>query len=216
MVLEYCSCGIPPNIYHLPFINLAVTSDPSIGQITNRIKMYKALMGDDFPVLEEYCGVLAGPVYQLTIGTGGVAGTFSTCLDDYHEKWLNIYQKYQLSKGHYLNLYDIGFDYPEAHVIKKGNSLFYAFYTHPWKKMGPERYFRFDNEFDSNPGKKKEIVLPEESWSGKLEFKGLDVNRSYKIVDYENNREIGTITGKEPFMDVSFVNYLMVEAAPVE
>ena len=98
--------------------------------------MYKALRGDDFPVLEEYCGVLAGPLYQLTIGTGGVPGTFSTYLDNYHEKWLNIYQKYQLSKGEYLNLYDIGFDYPEAHVIKKDGSFYYAFYTHPWKQLG--------------------------------------------------------------------------------
>ena len=48
-------------------------------------------MGIDFPVLEEYCGVLAGPAYQLAIGTGGVPGTFSTYLDGYHEKWLKIY-----------------------------------------------------------------------------------------------------------------------------
>jgi hypothetical protein len=93
MLIEYCSCGIPPTIFHLPWTNLAVTSDPDISQITKRIKMYKALRGDDFPVLEEYCGVLAGPIYQLTIGAGGVPGTFSTNLDNYHEKWLNIYQK---------------------------------------------------------------------------------------------------------------------------
>lgn len=216
IVLEYCSCGLPPNIYHLPFVNLAVTSDPSIGQITNRIKMYKALMGDDFPVLEEYCGVLAGPLYQLTIGSGGVPGTFSTLLDDYHEKWLKIYHKYQLSKGHYLNLYDIGFDYPETHVIKKDSSFFYAFYTHPWKKMGPERFYRFDNEFDSYQGKKKEVIFPEESWSGKVELRGLDINRSYKIVDYENDREIGSVTGKDPFLDISFINYLLVEVTPVK
>ena len=103
--------------------------------------MYKALRGDDFPVLEEYNGVLAGPLYQLTIGTGGVPGTFSTYLDSYHEKWQTIYHRYQLSRGQYLNLYDIGFDYPEAHVIKKDNKFYYAFYTHPWRKIDSKRLY---------------------------------------------------------------------------
>jgi len=150
MIIEYCSCGIPPTIFHLPWTNLMVTSDPDVSQITKRIKLYKGLMGDDYPVLEEYCGVLAGPIYQLAIGAGGVPGTFATYLDDYHDKWLNIYHKYQLSRGEYMNLYDIGFDYPEAHVIKKDGSFFYAFYTHPWTQLGlpRERWWRFKTEFD--------------------------------------------------------------------
>ena len=216
MLIEYCSCGIPPNIFHLPWTNLAVTSDPDISQITNRIKMYKALRGDDFPVLEEYDGVLAGPVYQLTIGSGGVPGTFSTFLDSYHEKWQNIYQKYQLSRGQYLNLYDIGFDYPETHVIKKGNAFYYAFYTHPWRKMESKRLCRFGTEFDFNTEGRKEIDFPEESFSGKVELRGLDQNRSYNVVDYENNMKLGVIKGKDPKIDVSFANYLLLEVSPLD
>jgi alpha-galactosidase len=214
MLLEYCSCGIPPNMFHLPWTNLAVTSDPNISQITNRIKLYKALRGDDFPVLEEYCGVLAGPLYQITIGAGGVPGTFSTYLDDYHEKWLNIYNKYQLSKGHYLNLYDIGFDYPEAHVIKKDDKYYYAFYTHPWKQMEARRWYRFGTEFDYNLEGRKEIDYPKESYSGTLDLRGLDQGKKYRIVDYENNRELGIIYGNKPLLDVSFVNYLLLEVTP--
>jgi alpha-galactosidase len=215
MILEYCSCGIPPNIFHLPFINLAVTSDPSISQITNRIKMYKALMGDDFPVLEEYCGVLAGPVYQLTIGSGGVPGTFSTYLDDYHRKWIDIYKKYQLSRGLYMNLYDIGFDYPETHTIKKDDTIYYAFYTHPWQQSGPGRLYRFGNEFDTIPGMQKEFNFPSEQWKGKVELRGLDNKKRYRIIDYGNDLEIGIIDGNKPFLDVSFPNYLLLEATPV-
>jgi len=37
-----------------------------------------------------------------------------------------------LSKGDYLNLYDIAYDKPETHVIRKGDTLFYAFFADSW------------------------------------------------------------------------------------
>lgn len=37
-----------------------------------------------------------------------------------------------LSLGDYLNLYDIGFDRPEGHVIRKDGALYYAFYADRW------------------------------------------------------------------------------------
>jgi alpha-galactosidase len=217
MLIEYCSCGLPPSIFHLPWINLGVTSDPGIEQTTQRIKMYKALMGDDFPVLEEYCGVLAGPMYQLTIGAGGVPGTFSTYLDNYHDKWLHIYQKYQLSKGQYLNLYDIGFDYPEAHVIKKDRKFYYAFYTHPWKQPAPRtRLYRYGTEFDSNKEGKTEFKYPTENYLGKVSLRGLDKNKEYRVFDYDNNKELGIVKGSKPYLNLSFNDYLLLELSPIE
>jgi len=216
MLIEYCSCGIPPSIFHLPWTNLAVTSDPGIHQITQRIKMYKALMGDNFPVLEEYCGVLAGPMYQLTIGAGGVPGTFSTYLDNYHNKWLSIYQKYQLSRGQYLNLYDIGLDYPETHVIKKDRRFYYAFYTHPWKQPMPtSRMYRFGTGFDYKLEGKTEFKYPTENYSGKVSLRGLDKNKEYRVLDYANNKELGIIKGNKPYLNVSFNDYLLLEVSPV-
>jgi len=219
MVIEYCSCGIPPAVSHLPWTNLMVTSDPFIQQITSRIKLYKALMGDDFPVLEEYCGVLAGPVYELAIGAGGVPGTFSTYMDIYHEKWLNIYSKYQLSRGEYMNLYDIGFDYPEAHVIKKDGKFYFAFYTHPWTQLENPLalLWRFGEEHDITlEGKTKvELPFPKESYAGKVDFRGLDKRVKYRIFDYVNNKDFGIINGDNPVLEVSFVDYLLLELSPV-
>ena len=217
MLIEYCACGIPPNIFHLPWTNLAVTSDPDISQITSRIKLYKALRGGDFPVLEEYCGVLAGPTYQLTIGTGGVPGTFSTHLDSLNAKWLGVYHKYQLSKGDYLNLYDIAFDYPEGHVIKMDNKFFYGFYTHPWTQLGPpQRIFRFDTEFDNNVVNPKELEFPVESYAGIVELRGLEKDRKYKVVDYVNNKDLGILDGDKPFLNVSFEDYLLLQVVIME
>jgi alpha-galactosidase len=45
------------------------------------------------------------------------------------KKWLDLYNKDRLSEAEYLNLYDLAFDTPEAHVILKGEDLFYAFYA---------------------------------------------------------------------------------------
>jgi alpha-galactosidase len=217
ILLEYCACGIPPTIFHLPWINLAVTSDPDISQITSRIKMYKALRGDDFPVLEEYCGVLAGPIYPLAIGAGGVPGTFSTQLDNYNEKWLSIYKKYQLSKGKYLNLYDIAFDYPEAHVIKKDSCFYYSFYTHAWKQINAsEREWRFGTEFDFKLSNPSVSDYPTENYSGQLEFRGLDKDVEYKVVDYVNTKELGILQGDNPYLNLSFNDYLLLELNPMK
>ena len=39
-----------------------------------------------------------------------------------------------LSRGQYLGqLYDIGFDVPESHVIRKGKTMYYAFFAKQWK-----------------------------------------------------------------------------------
>ena len=45
------------------------------------------------------------------------------------KKWFALYKQLMLSKEEYLNEYDIAFDSPEGHVIRKGEVLYYAFYT---------------------------------------------------------------------------------------
>ena len=37
-----------------------------------------------------------------------------------------------MAKGEYLNLYDIAYDLPETHVVKKNEILHYAFYADEW------------------------------------------------------------------------------------
>ena len=40
-----------------------------------------------------------------------------------------IYKEHNLARGEYLNLYTWGYDYPEAHVIRQNDALYYAFYA---------------------------------------------------------------------------------------
>ena len=51
-------------------------------------------------------------------------------------RWVELYEALRLSEGEYLgSLYDIGFDRPEAHVVQKGDALYYAFFAQ--KHAGP-------------------------------------------------------------------------------
>jgi alpha-galactosidase len=46
------------------------------------------------------------------------------------KKWVSLYKDKMLSRGEYLgDLYDIGFDRPEAHAIRKSGAMYYAFYA---------------------------------------------------------------------------------------
>ena len=57
--------------------------------------------------------------YKFNPGTGGRV-----------EKWFDLYNEKMFSKGKYRGeLYDIGFDRPEAHVVQKGDTLYYSFYA---------------------------------------------------------------------------------------
>jgi alpha-galactosidase len=86
--------------------------------------------------------------FASTVGVGGVVGTqfvlpnlvrkhgksdLTAQRQKIFEKWLHIYNGKMLSRGEYLgDLYDIGFDLPEAHVIRKEQELYYAFFARHW------------------------------------------------------------------------------------
>ena len=51
----------------------------------------------------------------------------------YWKKWIGLYLEKELPKGDYRgDLYDVGYDLPEAHAIAKNGALYYAFYTDQW------------------------------------------------------------------------------------
>jgi alpha-galactosidase len=90
-----------------------------------------------------------GDDFASTMGVGGVVGTQFTLpalvkkhdkfdLTPAHEKtftkWMALYREKMISRGAYMGaLYDIGFDLPEAHAIRKDQSMYYAFFAKAWK-----------------------------------------------------------------------------------
>ena len=87
-----------------------------------------------------------------------------------------------LSRGEYLgDLYDIGFDRPETHVIRKGQEIYYAFFARHWR--------------------------------GPIELRGLQ-SRTYRITDYVNNKDLGSVHGPQTTLSTEFNEHLLLEARP--
>jgi alpha-galactosidase len=189
------------SIYNMPYVNQVVSSDPtSSWQIRLKGKTYKAIMpatayyGDHVELSD------GGNDFASSFGVGAVLGTKFTWPKDnpyQHESqlltpekevvwkhWFDLYNRKMLSKERYLGtLYDIGYDRPEAHVIAKGDTMFYAFYA--------------------------------DEWDGTLELRGLRDDRTYRAVDYVNEKEIAEFDGSQPHLETAFKGYLLLEVTPM-
>jgi alpha-galactosidase len=149
-VMEICPCGTNCSFYNMAYMNQSVSSDPlNSWQIRLKGKTFKALMGrtayyGDHVELSD-----GGMDFSSSFGVGAVLGTKFTWPKDnpkaaasylltpdkevIWKKWFGLYNEMMLSKEPYLGeLYDIGYDKPEAHTIRKGETLYYAFYAPKW------------------------------------------------------------------------------------
>ncbi len=149
-LVEFCPCGTSYSFFTMPHFNMSVASDPeSSFQVRSKAKTIKGLMGDDIPYFGDHVELSdGGDDFASTMGVGGVVGTqfvlpslvtkhgkydLTPAREKVFEKWINLYKEKMISRGEYLgSLYDIGFDLPEAHAIRKNNSMYYAFFSKNW------------------------------------------------------------------------------------
>jgi alpha-galactosidase len=146
-LVEICPCGTAYSFFTMPYLNMVVGSDPeSSWQVRLKGKTLKALLGDKVAYFGDHVELSDGGTdFASTFGVGGVIGTnfawpgapgkkdpkllLRSERESTWAKWTKLYAEKRLSEGEYLGgLYDIGFDRPEAHVVRKGRALFYAFY----------------------------------------------------------------------------------------
>jgi alpha-galactosidase len=147
-VVEICPCGTAYSFFTLPYLNMTVASDPeSSWQVRLKGKTLKALHGDSIAYFGDHVELsTGGEDFASTLGVGGVVGTNFAwpgapgkkdrkllLTREREEKWafwVKLYREKRLSAGEYLGtLYDIGFDRPETHAIRKGDVLYYAFFA---------------------------------------------------------------------------------------
>jgi alpha-galactosidase len=202
-VNQICPCGTPITHTLIPWMDQAVTADPiSSEQIRQRVKFYKGLLGSRFAVFADHVELSdGGGDFASEIGTGGIPATKFTWPEDQIRRlsvkewpvlttekknlwtqWMGVYNAHPLAKGEYLNLYDLAFDYPEAHVIRYNEKLYYAFYTN---KLG-------------------------QKFSGKITLRGLEP-KEYQVLDYIQDRLMRTVTGPSAELEVDFTSYLLLE-----
>jgi len=149
-VIELCPCGTSFAFHNLPWMNQTPASDPlSSWQVRHKGKTLKALMGPRAAYAGDHVELSDGGAdFASTVGVGGVVSTKFTWPEDpkpkdsflltpEHEtlwrRWITLYREQMLPTGVYRGeLYDIGFDKPEAHVVEKDGRLHYAFYAPQW------------------------------------------------------------------------------------
>ena len=150
-LVEFCPCGTSYSFFTMPHFNMSVASDPTSSfQVRSKGKTIKGLMGDDVPYFGDHVELSDNhDDFASTLGVGGVVGTqfvlpslvekhgrfdLTPDREKIFQKWLELYQEKGLSRGQYLGtLYDVGFDLPEAHVIRKDKNMYYAFFAETWK-----------------------------------------------------------------------------------
>jgi alpha-galactosidase len=146
-VVELCPCGTSYSFFNFRSFNQAPASDPeSSWQVRHKGKTLKALMGPSAAFAGDHVELSAGGRdFASTVGIGGIISTKFTWPEDpkprdsflltppkeaLWRKWITLYNERQLPEGRYRGeLYDIGFDRPETHVVEKSGRLYYAFYA---------------------------------------------------------------------------------------
>jgi alpha-galactosidase len=163
-VVELCPCGTAYSVFNFPSMNQAPASDPeSSWQVRLKGKTLKGLMGPSAAFAGDHVELSDGhDDFASTVGLGGIVSTKFTWPRDPKPKdsflltpdkegewrrWVAVYLDKMLPLGTYRGeLYDLGFDRPETHVVEKAGRLYYAFYAQefsgsvPLRGLAPGRY----------------------------------------------------------------------------
>ena len=206
-VTQICPCGTPITHTLIPWMDQAVTADPtSSAQIRQRIKFYKGLLGPHSPIFADHVELSdQGSDFASELGAGGIMATkfiwpadedLRTRLENWPvlsaekeaswRRWFNLYSQHPLAKGEYLNLYDLGYDRPETHLIRYDGRLYYAFFT----------------------------GTLDQSFLGKVVLRGLEPGREYRLYDYVEEKPLGAVTGPEAAIELAFCGYRLLWAEP--
>ena len=197
-VVQFCPCGCAINFFMIPYMNQAVSSDPTSSfQIRQKSKVYRAI-NDNLAYYADHVELSDnGDDFATQVGIGGVIGSKFTWPKDnpnvrrsylltpekeaLYKKWLDIYKEKMISEGSYLNLYDMAYDKPEAHVLAKDDKMYYAFYAKQW---------------NGDP----------------IELRGLEKNRSYTVVEYTTDEmKAYSIDGADPVIKPTFTRNYLIE-----
>jgi alpha-galactosidase len=152
-VVELCPCGTVFNFHNVPATDQYPTSDPtSSWQVRSKGKSFKAIVGPRSSLAGDHVELSdGGDDFASSVGIGAVISTKFTWPKDTDKpveslppggyvltpakealwrRWVHIYKEHMLPRGEYLgDLYDIGFDRPEAHAIAKDGAMYYTFYA---------------------------------------------------------------------------------------
>lgn len=209
-VTEICNCGTTQDFYQSIYTDQPVTSDPtSEVQQRQRVKTIKALWGSNAPAYTDHVEHIVldadmndksettkvGQNFATSIGCGGVIGTKFT--------WPKGPKNMQLTgerEKHWQKWVKIF----NEKMLCKGNylNLYDIIYDKPESHViqkGDTLYYAFYAD----------------KWQGPVELRGL-ANQKYKVFDYDNQVELGTVSGPVGTFSPTFSEHLLIECTPLK
>ncbi len=177
-----CACAAVHDVYQYPYYHVEDASDPTTnGQVRWRVRWMKALRGGKAPVGDGYVekmdyNHLAGEPAQ-SVAIGSIITSLRWEVDELGGKkharnWMDLYYSEKIFLGDYLGLYDVAYHSPEGHVVRKDDGTL---------------YYSF---FDDAPFEKE------------IELRGMDPQKNYSMVQYEEGVELGEVSGSKPVVKI--------------
>ena len=135
-----CNCGTPQDYYSLPYMTQIATADPtSVDQTRRRVKAYKALMGDYFPVTADHNNIW----YPSAVGTGSVLiekRDLSGTAKEEYENGLGLRIQFSCRKAGLLAIFTVMvLTLTKPMWWRKTGVMYYAFYK-DGSKYSPTGY----------------------------------------------------------------------------
>jgi alpha-galactosidase len=198
-VVELCPCGTAFSFFNLPYINQTVSSDPeSSWQIRTKGKTFKALMGSSAPYYGDHVELSdSREDFASTVGVGGIPGTkFTWPVGSKKDSGIDLTSEKEKKWSKWTEIY-------LDKMLSKGTYLgglydigFDKPETHAISKNGTMYY-----------------AFYAENWDGQVELRGLK-DSAYRVIDYVNDKDHGTVSSEDPRLEVRFDKYLLLEATP--
>jgi alpha-galactosidase len=178
---------------------MSVASDPhGSWQVRTKGKTLKALHGDATAYFGDHVELSDGrDDFASTVGIGGVPGTqFTWPVGSAQRPRLDLTPEHETLWAKWLGIYK---DKMLSRGEYRGDLYDIGFdrpETHAILK-GASMYYAF--------------YAP--NWDGKVELRGL-ANRAYRVTDYENGKDLGTVQGPVAGLEVRFAKHLLLEVKP--
>ncbi|MFT4077418.1 MAG: alpha-galactosidase [Asticcacaulis sp.] len=199
-VIEICPCGDSYAYFNFPYMNQAPASDPeSSWQVRLKGKSLKALMGRSAPYSGDHVELSDhGDDFASSVGIGAVVSTKFT------------WPKEGPAPGSNFLLT------PEKEALWR---KWIGLYNEKMLPLGTYRGELYDIGFDKPEGHAVEkdgrmyYAFYADSWRGPVTLRGL--KGRYRVHDYFNNRDLGTVSDTAPRIDAAFDRFLVLEATPI-
>ena len=219
ITIEICPDGRSQTLLNMPQAVTNIGDPKNDRQLRAEHRWLKAIQGSSAVVgtyVETFPDNGTSGSFLNLIGIGGniqSIGDFTSLQNPEWDLWLSFYNEHQLVTADYLPLYDIAFDYPEGHVLRRDDVTYYSFFA---KTEGSD-ICSLENCIDA-PVVTAEF--PEDAnISESVDLRGLEANTQYQVTSFPDasiDEIIETDDDGDVAIDLSFTKEILLMVTPTD